>query len=41
MGDENLEFCIPVATGNFTPKAVLLNQDDFKPRKRGSLIHME
>ena len=35
MGEEILEFCIQVAGGNIIPKAVLLNQDDFIPWKRG------
>lgn len=35
MGEEILEFCLQVASGNITPKAVLLNQDDFIPWKRG------
>jgi altronate hydrolase len=35
MGEEILEFCIQVASGNIIPKAVLLNQDDFIPWKRG------
>jgi altronate hydrolase len=35
MGEEILEFCIQVASGNNLPKAVLLNQDDFIPWKRG------
>jgi altronate hydrolase len=35
MGEEILEFCIRVASGEITPKAVLLNQDDFIPWKRG------
>ncbi len=35
MGEEILEFCIKVASGEIIPKAVLLNQDDFIPWKRG------
>ncbi|TRW23862.1 altronate dehydratase [Flavobacterium zepuense] len=35
MGEEILEYCIKVASGEITPKAVLLNQDDFIPWKRG------
>ncbi len=35
MGEEILEFCIKVASGEITPKAVALNQDDFIPWKRG------
>jgi altronate hydrolase len=35
MGEEVLEYCIRVASGEWTPKAVLLNQDDFIPWKRG------
>ncbi len=35
MGKDILEFCIKVASGIITPKAVLLNQDDFIPWKRG------
>jgi altronate hydrolase len=35
MGEEILEYCIKVASGEVTPKAVLLNQDDFIPWKRG------
>lgn len=35
MGEEILEFCIEVASGKIIPKAVLLNQDDFIPWKRG------
>ena len=35
MGEEILEFCIRAASGEVTPKAVLLNQDDFIPWKRG------
>ena len=34
-GEEILDFCIRVASGEITPKAVLLNQDDFIPWKRG------
>lgn len=35
MGEEILEFCIRVASGEITPKAVQLCQDDFIPWKRG------
>ena len=35
MGEEILHYCIRVASGEITPKAVLLNQDDFIPWKRG------
>ena len=35
MGEAILEFCIKAASGEVTPKAVLLNQDDFIPWKRG------
>lgn len=35
MGEDILEFCIKVASGEVIPKAVLLNQDDFIPWKRG------
>ncbi len=35
MGEEILSYCIRVASGEITPKAVLLNQDDFIPWKRG------
>ena len=35
MGTEILEYCIQAASGLITPKAVLLNQDDFIPWKRG------
>ncbi|HKG05358.1 MAG TPA: altronate dehydratase family protein [Pedobacter sp.] len=35
MGAEILEYCIRAASGEITPKAVLLNQDDFIPWKRG------
>ncbi len=34
-GEEILEFCIKVASGEITPKAVALGQDDFIPWKRG------
>ena len=34
-GEEILEFCIRVASGEITPKAVELGQDDFIPWKRG------
>ena len=35
MGEEILEFCINVASGEIIPKAVELGQDDFIPWKRG------
>lgn len=35
MGEEILEYCIRVASGEEVPKAVSLNQDDFIPWKRG------
>jgi altronate hydrolase len=35
MGEEILWYCISVASGKITPKAVLLNQEDFIPWKRG------
>lgn len=35
MGEEILEYCIQVASGDEIPKAVQLNQDDFIPWKRG------
>lgn len=35
MGELILEYCISAASGEVTPKAVLLNQDDFIPWKRG------
>ena len=35
MGAAILEYCISAASGLVTPKAVLLNQDDFIPWKRG------
>jgi altronate hydrolase len=35
MGEEILEYCIRAASGVVIPKAVLLNQDDFIPWKRG------
>lgn len=35
MGVEILEYCIKAASGEIIPKAVLLNQDDFIPWKRG------
>jgi altronate hydrolase len=35
MGIEILEYCIRAASGEIIPKAVLLNQDDFIPWKRG------
>ena len=35
MGEEILEYVIKAASGEVIPKAVLLNQDDFIPWKRG------
>ena len=35
MGTSILEYCIKAASGEIIPKAVLLNQDDFIPWKRG------
>lgn len=35
MGEDILEYCIKAASGKIIPKAVLLNQDDFIPWKRG------
>jgi altronate hydrolase len=35
MGEDILEYCIKAASGELIPKAVLLNQDDFIPWKRG------
>lgn len=35
MGEEILDYCIKVASGEIIPKAVQLNQDDFIPWKRG------
>ena len=35
MGEDILEYCIRAASGEVVPKAVLLNQDDFIPWKRG------
>jgi altronate hydrolase len=35
MGREILSYCIRAASGEVTPKAVILNQDDFIPWKRG------
>ncbi|WP_346238067.1 altronate dehydratase family protein [Niabella insulamsoli] len=35
MGEDILEYCIKAASGEVVPKAVLLNQDDFIPWKRG------
>ena len=35
MGEEILAYCIKAASGDIIPKAVLLNQDDFIPWKRG------
>ena len=35
MGIEILEYCVKAASGEVIPKAVLLNQDDFIPWKRG------
>ena len=33
MGEAILEYCIKAASGEIIPKAVLLNQDDFIPKK--------
>jgi altronate hydrolase len=35
MGQYILEYCICAASGEITPNAVQLNQDDFIPWKRG------
>lgn len=35
MGAELLELCLATASGEYTPKAVQLGQDDFLPWKRG------
>jgi altronate hydrolase len=35
MGEDILEYCIRAAGGEVTPKAVLLDQDDFIPWKQG------
>jgi altronate hydrolase len=35
MGEEILDYCIKVASGEITPRAVQLAQDDFIPWKRG------
>lgn len=35
MGEEILDYCIKAASGEIIPKAVLLEQDDFIPWKRG------
>lgn len=35
MGEAILDYCIKAASGEVIPKAVLLNQDDFIPWKRG------
>lgn len=35
MGEDILAYCIKAASGEVIPKAVLLNQDDFIPWKRG------
>jgi altronate hydrolase len=35
MGEDILDYCIRAASGEITPKAVLLGQDDFIPWKRG------
>lgn len=35
MGEDILEYCIRAASGEVIPKAVMLNQDDFIPWKRG------
>ena len=38
MGEDILEYCIKAASGEVIPKAVLLNQDDFIPWKRGGSL---
>ena len=38
MGEKILDYTISVASGNEIPKAVLLNQDDFIPWKRGGSL---
>ncbi|MGB3007999.1 MAG: altronate dehydratase family protein [Chitinophagaceae bacterium] len=38
MGEDMLEYCIKAASGEVIPKAVLLNQDDFIPWKRGGSL---
>jgi altronate hydrolase len=38
MGEEILSYCIHAASGEITPRAVLLNQDDFIPWKRGGSL---
>ena len=35
LGEDILEYCIRAASGEVTPKAVRLNQDDFIPWKQG------
>lgn len=35
MGEEILQYCIRAASGEITPKAVLMGQDDFIPWKQG------
>ncbi|MCJ7932905.1 MAG: altronate dehydratase family protein [Chryseobacterium sp.] len=35
MGEDILDYCIEAASGRIIPKAVLLNQDDFIPWKKG------
>jgi altronate hydrolase len=35
MGEDMLELVIATASGDYTPKAVSLGQDDFLPWKRG------
>jgi altronate hydrolase len=35
MGEQILDYIIEIASGNIKSKAVLLNQDDFIPWKRG------
>jgi altronate hydrolase len=35
MGEDRLELVITTASGNYTPKAIALVQDDFLPWKRG------
>ncbi len=38
MRADILRYCIKAASGEITPKAVLLNQDDFIPWKRGGSL---
>jgi altronate hydrolase len=35
LGEDLLDLLIETASGNYTPKAVALGQDDFLPWKRG------